>query len=45
VNSDNLLNYDTPMYNGMFIVDNRLVPYGFRRMNTRELRLTSTLRF
>ena len=44
-NVDNLLDYDTPMYNGMFVLGNRLVPYGFRRMNPRELRLTSTLRF
>jgi hypothetical protein len=44
-NVDNLLEYDTPMYNGMFVLGNRLVPYGFRRMNPRELRLTSTLRF
>jgi hypothetical protein len=33
------------MYNGMFVLQNRLVPYGFRRMNPRELRLTSTLKF
>jgi len=45
LNIDNLLNYDTPMYNGMFVYQNTLVPYGFRRMNPRELRLTSTLRF
>jgi hypothetical protein len=45
LNVDNLLNYDTPMYNGMFVYQNTLVPYGFRRMNPRELRLTSTLKF
>lgn len=45
LNVDNLLNYDTPMFNGMFVVGNRLVPYGFRRMTPPELRLTSTLRF
>ncbi len=44
-NVDNLLDYDDPMYNGMFVLQNRLVPYGFRRMNPRELRLTSTLKF
>jgi hypothetical protein len=42
---DNLLNHDDPMINGMFVVGTRLVPYGFRRMNPPELRLTSTLRF
>ena len=45
VNVDNLLDYDDPMYNGMFVLQNRLVPYGFRRMTPRELRLTSTLKF
>jgi hypothetical protein len=45
VNVDNLLNYDTPMYNGMFVLGDRLVPYGFRRMTPREARLTSTVKF
>lgn len=45
LNVENLLNYDTPMFNGMFTVNNRLVPYGFRRMTPREARLTSTMRF
>ncbi len=45
LNIDNLLNHDAPMVNGMFVVGNRLVPYGFRRMNPPELRLTSTLKF
>jgi outer membrane receptor protein involved in Fe transport len=45
LNVDNLLNHDDPMINGMFVVGTRLVPYGFRRMNPPELRLTSTLRF
>jgi len=45
LNVENLLNYDTPMFNGMFTLNNRLVPYGFRRMTPREARVTSTLRF
>ena len=45
LNVDNVLNYDTPMFNGMFVVGDRLIPYGFRRMNPPELRLTSTLKF
>ena len=45
VNVDNLLNCDDIMYNGMFTIQGRLVPYGFRRLNPRELRLTSTLKF
>jgi hypothetical protein len=45
VNVDNVLNYDTPMINGMFIYGDRLIPYGFRRMNPPELRFTSTLKF
>ncbi len=45
LNVDNLLAYDDPMYNGMFVLQNRLVPYGFRRMNPREARLTTTLKF
>lgn len=45
VNADNVLNYDTPMFNGMFAIGNRLIPYGFRRMTPSELRFTSTLKF
>ena len=45
LNVDNVLRHDTPMYNGVFVVGNRVVPYGFRRMNPPEARLTSTLRF
>lgn len=45
LNMDNVLNYDTPMFNGMFVVGDRLIPYGFRRMNPPALRLTSTLKF
>jgi outer membrane receptor for monomeric catechols len=45
VNVDNLLNYDKPMFNGMLVYQNTLVPYGFRRMNPREARFTSTLSF
>lgn len=45
LNVDNVLNYDTPMFNGMFALSDRLIPYGFRRMPTREARLTSTLKF
>jgi len=44
LNVDNVLNYDAPMINGMFIYGDRLVPYGFRRMNPPELRFTSTLK-
>lgn len=44
-NVDNLLNHDDPMLNGMIVRGTQLVPYGFRRMNPPELRLTSTLRF
>ena len=45
LNVDNVFDYDTPMFNGMFVVGDRLIPYGFRRMNSPELRLTSTLKF
>jgi hypothetical protein len=45
LNVDNVLGHDTPMYNGVFVLGNRVVPYGFRRMNPPEARLTSTLRF
>ncbi len=45
VNVDNLLNYDDPMNNGMFVVGDRLIPFGFRRMTPRTLRLTTTLGF
>lgn len=45
LNVENVFDYDTPMYNGMFILNNSLIPYGFRRMTPRELRVTSTLRF
>ncbi len=44
-NVDNLLDHDDPMINGMIFRGDRLVPYGFRRMNPPQLRLTSTLRF
>ena len=26
LNVDNVLNYDTPMFNGMFVYNNRLIP-------------------
>ncbi|MES2693246.1 MAG: hypothetical protein V4773_07210 [Verrucomicrobiota bacterium] len=45
LNVENVLNYDTPMYNGTFILVDRLIPYGFRRIAPREFRLTSTLKF
>jgi hypothetical protein len=45
LNVDNLLNYDTPIYNGMNIYQNQRYPFGFRRQNPRAVRLTSTLKF
>ena len=45
LNADNVLNYDTPMYNGMFALGDRLIPYGFRHMTPSEVRLTRTLSF
>ena len=45
VNVDNVLDYDTPMFNGMFVLGDRLIPYGFRRMNPPELRFTGTMKF
>ncbi len=45
LNVDNVLNYDTPMFNGMFVYNNRLIPYGFRRMTPPEAKITTTVRF
>lgn len=45
LNADNVLDHDEPMINGMFVYNNTLIPYGFRRMNPPEIKLTTTLKF
>ncbi|MDO8544358.1 MAG: TonB-dependent receptor plug domain-containing protein [Opitutaceae bacterium] len=44
-NVDNLLDYDDPIYHGKTNYQGRLIEYGFRRVNPRSFRLTSTLSF
>jgi outer membrane receptor protein involved in Fe transport len=44
-NVDNVLDYDEPIFNGKTNYQGTLVKYGFRRVNPRSFRLTSTLSF